>query len=129
MNLANEGAMGITAVDACADSAGSRGPQAGSGPASSRRVRVLAWIASLAILASLLIMIGAGLVRSSWMSPHLVMPGSGPPWEIHGLRVPLPVVTIALWLAAILAGIGVAAGPLAVPARYEFNPPPVSPPA
>ncbi len=113
--------MGITAVDACADSAGSRGPQAGSGPASSRRVRVLAWIASLAILASLLIMIGAGLVRSSWMSPHLVMPGSGPPWEIHGLRVPLPVVTIALWLAAILAGIGVTAGLLAVRAGYEID--------
>src|SRR5258708_19879118 len=121
MNLANEGAMGITAVDACADSAGSRGPQAGSGPAASRRVRVLAWIASLAILASLLIMIGAGLVRSNWMSTTLVMPGCGPPWEIHGLRVPLRVVTIALWLAAILAGIGVTAGLVAVRAGYVID--------
>src|SRR5258708_20256752 len=86
-----------------------------------RRGLLFAWIAASAIPISLLIMIGAGLVRSSWTSPALVMPGFGPPWEIQGLRVPVQVVTIALWLAAILAGIGVTAGLMAVPRGLEVS--------
>src|ERR1017187_3176829 len=41
-------------------------------------------------------------------------PAGGPPWEWQSFQVSVPVVVIALWLAAILGGGGVAAGLAAV---------------
>ena len=80
------------------------------GSAPSRMARALAWIAAAGIGSSITIMIGASLLRASWMTPPLVMPAIGPPWEWQSLQVSVPVVVIALWLAAILGGGGVAAG-------------------
>ena len=82
--------------------------------APSRMPRCLAWIAAAGISSSILVMIGASLLRSSWMAPPLVLPTSGPPWEIQSVHVRVVVVTVALWLAAILGGAGVAAGLAAV---------------
>jgi hypothetical protein len=59
---------------------------------------------------SVLIMIGASLVRQDWMFPHLPMPAAGPPWELSSVRVPPALVIAALWLAALLGAGGVAAG-------------------
>lgn len=78
--------------------------------APSRMARALAWVAAAGIGSSITIMIGASLLRASWMAPPLVMPAVGPPWEWQSFQVSVPVVVIALWLAAILGGGGVAAG-------------------
>lgn len=48
------------------------------------------------------------------MAPPLVMPSAGPPWELHSVHGSVKAVTVALWLAAILGGGGVAAGLAAV---------------
>ena len=55
-----------------------------------------------------MIMVGASLVRQDWMYPP-VPTGVGPPWELP-VRVPGSVVSVALWLAALLAVGGVVAG-------------------
>jgi hypothetical protein len=70
---------------------------------------------------SLLIMIVVSLLRSSWMAPALSMPWPGPPWEIRSVRVPVPAVTIALWLAALLATAGVVTGLAAVRAGVRVG--------
>jgi len=70
---------------------------------------------------ALLIMIAASLLRSSWMAPALSMPWPGPPWEIRSIRVPVPAVTVALWLAALLATAGVVAGLAAVRAGVRVS--------
>ncbi len=62
-----------------------------------------------AIAAAILIMIAASLLRSSWMTPGLPMPASGPPWQLSA-RVPAEAVVAASWLAAALGGAGVMAG-------------------
>ena len=82
--------------------------------APSRMARALARIAAAGIGSSIAIMIGASLLSASWMAPPLVMPAVGPPWEWQSFQVSVPVVVIALWLAAILGGGGVAAGLAAV---------------
>ena len=79
-----------------------------------RVTRVLAWLAIAGIAAAILIMIGASLVRSSWMLPPMDMPAAGPPWGLQTVHVPAAMVTLALWLSAILGGGSVAAGLLAV---------------
>jgi alpha-1,6-mannosyltransferase len=79
-----------------------------------RAARVLTWIAGAGIVSSILVMIGASLVRSSWMAPPIALPGSGPPWALPSVHVPAAVVAAALWLAAILGGGGVIAGLAAV---------------
>jgi hypothetical protein len=58
-------------------------------------------------------MIGASLVRASWMAPPMTMPSGGPPWELP-VHVSATVVIIALWLAAIVGLGGVLAGLAAV---------------
>ena len=63
-------------------------------------------------------MIAASLLRPSWMAPALSMPRPGPPWEIGSIRIPVPAVTIALWLAALLAAAGLAAGLTAARAGF-----------
>jgi hypothetical protein len=65
------------------------------------------------ILASLLIMIAASVVRNSWERPYIPLPPGGPPWGASP-RVSLTLVSAALWAAAILGGGGVAAGLAAI---------------
>jgi len=71
--------------------------------------RALGWLAVAGIFAAILIMIGADLVRGSWMPPTLAMPHPGPPWELTA-HVSVKVVAVALWLAALMATGGVVAG-------------------
>jgi hypothetical protein len=82
--------------------------------ASGRATCVLTWTAAAAIASSILIMIWASLLRSSWMTPPIVGPAYGPPWALQSVQVPARTVIVALWLAAILAGGGVIAGLAAV---------------
>jgi hypothetical protein len=60
-------------------------------------------------MVSLLIMCGAGLLRSSWMPPTLTMPSVGPPWEIVA-QVPARPIYVALWVGGVLAAAGVIGG-------------------
>jgi hypothetical protein len=78
-------------------------------PASGRPVRLLGWLAGTGIGSAILIMIGAALVRQDWMYPAVPVPATGPPWELPA-KVPGSVVSVALWLAALLAVGGVVAG-------------------
>jgi hypothetical protein len=73
----------------------------------------LAGAAIAAIVVSLLIMIGAAVVRNSWEHPYIALPAQGPPW---GLSRHLSIVSVseAMWAAAILGGGGVAAGLAAI---------------
>jgi hypothetical protein len=91
-------------------------PQPASSPEAPpppRPVRLLGWLAAAGIGSSILIMIGASLVRQDWMFPHLAVPASGPPWELQSVIVSPVVVDIALWSAAVLALGGLVAGLLA----------------
>lgn len=60
-------------------------------------------------MVSLLIMCGAGLLRSSWMPPTLTMPSVGPPWEI-AVQVSARPIYVALWVGGVLAAAGVIGG-------------------
>jgi hypothetical protein len=79
-----------------------------------RRAHVLSWLAAAGIGLSVLAMVAASLVRSSWMRPPLVMPASGPPWMLSSVHVPAGMVTVGLWVAAFVGGAGVVAGLMAV---------------
>jgi hypothetical protein len=74
-----------------------------------RFARFLAWSAVAGIVSATLIMIAASVIRNSWEHPFIVVPAVGPPWVLH---VPwsLPVVSWAMWAAALLGGGGLAAG-------------------
>ena len=78
-----------------------------------RPVRLLSWLAILGIGSSLLLMIGASLIRQDWMYPAVRMPATGPPWEVH-VAVPGRPVIAMLWIAGLLGACGVAAGLAAV---------------
>jgi hypothetical protein len=77
--------------------------------AESRSIRLLGWLAGVGIGSAILIMIGAALVRQDWMLPPIAMPSTGPPFELHA-HVSGGLVSLALWLAALLALGGVVAG-------------------
>jgi hypothetical protein len=83
--------------------------------------RVLTWLAVTGIGGSIMIMIAASVVRSSWMYPPVVMSALGPPWDLQTARVSAGVATVALWVATILGGVGVAAGLAAVPRGARFS--------
>jgi len=87
-------------------------PRQAPGPAPEPRqpTRLLGWLAGIGIGASLLIMIGASLVRQDWMNPAIPMPAVGPPWELSRVIVSAELVTIALWVAALLGLSGLLAG-------------------
>ncbi|HUY50248.1 MAG TPA: hypothetical protein VMV92_31835 [Streptosporangiaceae bacterium] len=89
-------------------------PAAGSVTSVPDRARGFTWLAAIGIGAAILIMIAASLVRGGWMLPHLPMPAAGPPWELPVKQVSVDVVTVGLWLAALLGAGGVAAGLLAI---------------
>jgi hypothetical protein len=66
-------------------------------------------LAAAAIMISLVIMCGAGLLRQSWMPPTLTMPSFGPPWEVTA-QVSARPIYIALWAGGVLAAAGVIGG-------------------
>jgi len=74
-----------------------------------RTPQVLGWLATGSILVSTAIMVAACAVRNSWEHPFIVLPATGPPWGLS-LHVSIALVTVAMWLAALLAGGGVLAG-------------------
>jgi hypothetical protein len=84
-----------------------------AGPAPGR-ARLLTWLAAAGIGGAILIMIAASAVRDSWMYPPIVLPASGPPWDLQSAHVPVGVVTVALWTAVIAGLGGVIAGLAAV---------------
>lgn len=77
--------------------------------AQGRPVRLLGWLSGVGIGGAILIMVGAALVREDWMTPRIAMPATGPPFELHA-HVSGRLASQALWLAAVLALGGVAAG-------------------
>jgi alpha-1,6-mannosyltransferase len=58
-------------------------------------------------------MVGAGLVRSSWMPPPLRMPVPGPPWELT-IQVSARLTVVLVWTSALLATAGVIGALVAV---------------
>jgi hypothetical protein len=97
-----------------------RGPPipVSAAPASAR---VYSWLAAAGIGIALTVMIVASLARASWMGPALPMPPIGPPFEVSSLHISLDDIAAGLWLAAVLGGLGVAAGLIAV--RQGARPP------
>jgi hypothetical protein len=85
------------------------------------RTRLIGWLAAIALGLSLLIMVGATLVRQDWMYPPLRLPAGGFPFALTSVRVPKPVVVFALWISGLLAAGGLAAGLVA--ARRGARPP------
>jgi hypothetical protein len=83
-------------------------------PPTARSARVYVWVAAAGIGAALAIMIVASLTRASWTGPPLPMPRTGPPFQFTSWHIPLDDIAVALWLAAALGGLGVAAGLVAV---------------
>ena len=65
------------------------------------------------VAAALAIIVWTSLVRGSWMAPRLIFPSAGPPWELTSHVSPHLIVAM-LWAAAVLGGVGVLAGLLAV---------------
>jgi hypothetical protein len=96
-------------------------PAAGSVRPRADWTRVLTWLAVTGIGSSILIMIAASVVRSSWMYPPVVMPALGPPWDLQSAGVSAGVATVALWLATVLGAVGVAAGLAAVHRGARFS--------
>jgi hypothetical protein len=86
------------------------------------RTRLIAAAAIAGIAASIIVMIVVSLNPGYWFPPDLVTPGGGPPWVFSWVRIPVGVATVALWLAALVGGGGVAAGLVA--ARRGFRPKP-----
>jgi hypothetical protein len=94
-------------------------------PAAARRyqkARLLAIAAAASIAGSVIVMIAVSLNPGSWLPPKLVMPAIGPPWDVPSARFPVGVVTVSLWLAALLGGCGVAAGLAAVRRGWRCRP-------
>jgi hypothetical protein len=82
-------------------------------------IQPLNWLAAAGIGGSILIVIAVSAARYSIPVPLLPRPAGPLPAELP-LSLPEPLVTIGLWIAAILGGIGVVAGLSAVArgARY-----------
>jgi hypothetical protein len=70
---------------------------------------VLGRLSAAAVVLALLIMVGANLVRGSWMPPALALPKIGPPWELTA-HVSVRLVAVLLWAAALIGLAGVLAG-------------------
>lgn len=80
----------------------------------SARTRHIATAAGACIVGSTIIMIAVSLNPGYWFPPKLIMSGGGPPWDVPWVRIPVGVVAVALWLAALTGACGVAAGLIAV---------------
>src|SRR5215471_2221919 len=86
------------------------------------RTHFLSGLAAACIGSSILVMIGAALVRSDWMYPPVVMPSVGPPWVVQSLHVSAEAVVVALWVATAVGAAGVVAGLVAVRRGARFSP-------
>jgi hypothetical protein len=85
-------------------------------------VRRLTAAAVAGILCSIIVMIVVSLNPGYWLPPRLAMPAIGPPWSVPWLHIGVSVVTVALWLAALVGAAGVAAGLLAIRRGARVNP-------
>jgi hypothetical protein len=88
----------------------------------SARTRKIGAAAVAAIASSIIVMIVVSLNPGYWFPPKLTMPGEGPPWDVPWVHIPVGVVTVALWLAALAGGGGIAAGLVAVRRGWRVNP-------
>jgi hypothetical protein len=79
-----------------------------------RSTLIVGRLAAGCIGGSILVMIGAALVRSEWLYPPVVMPSAGPPWVVQSVHVPAGAVVVALWAATAVGAAGVVAGLVAV---------------
>jgi hypothetical protein len=86
---------------------------AADAPGTGKPVRLLGWLAGGGIGGAILIMAGASFVRQDWMYPSVPDPAVGPPFELHA-HIPGRPIVAALWLAAVLAIVGLVAGLVAV---------------
>jgi hypothetical protein len=86
-----------------------------------RSARWYGWLGAAGIGTSLIVTLVVSLGRASWMGPPLTMPVGGPPFEITSLHFTLAGVTYALWLSAIVGGLGLASALVAV--RRGARPP------
>jgi hypothetical protein len=93
--------------------AGEQSPAAVPAPPAADRVRLLSWLAAAGIGGSLLVMIAASVLRNSWNTPRLVLPGWGP-WGLQSAHLSVNIVSVALWLATLAGAGGVIAGLVAV---------------
>ena len=92
----------------------SRRPQVSRIPPVRRPAAGLLGLAWAGLGTAIMLMIAVSLVRGGWMQPPLVMPASGPPWELPVRHVSADVVTYVLWFAAAAGLTGVLSGLLAV---------------
>jgi hypothetical protein len=83
-----------------------------AGPPADPSVRTLGRVAVVGIASAIMLMIGASFVRQDWMYPPLRVPAVGPPFELRA-HVPGSLIVVGLWVAALLAVVGLAAGLLA----------------
>jgi hypothetical protein len=93
--------------------AGGQPPATDPAPPEARRVWLLGWLAAVGIGGSILVMIVASVLRNSWNSPRLVLPGWGP-WGLQAASVSVSAVSAALWVATLAGAGGVIAGLVAV---------------
>jgi len=84
--------------------------------------RLITAAAVAGIAGSILVMIAVSLNPGYWSPPRLTMPAQGPPWNVPSVHIPVGVVTVALWLAALAAGGGVVAGLIAARRGVRFRP-------
>ncbi len=78
-----------------------------------RTRNALAPWATGAIIAAVIIMIAASMLRASWMPPAIPMPHIGPPWEI-AQKLSTRDLVLAIWFAGALGGGGVVAALVAL---------------
>lgn len=94
--------------------AGMRSAAPAAAPSIRRSARWYGWLGAAGIGSSLIVTLVVSLGRASWMGPPLRMPADGPPFEITGWHLTLASVSYALWLSAIVGGLGLAAALIAV---------------
>jgi len=93
--------------------AGAVGQPQADAPGSSELTRLAAWLAAVAIIASVLIMVAVSAAGPN-VSVPLLPATSGPPWWHHSLHLTATFVTVSLWVAMVLGCAGVIAGLIAV---------------
>jgi hypothetical protein len=93
--------------------AGAVGQPLADAPGSSELTRLAAWLAAVAIVASVLIMVVVSAAGPN-VSVPLLPATSGPPWWHHSLHLTATFVTVSLWVAMVLGCAGVIAGLIAV---------------
>jgi hypothetical protein len=84
--------------------------------------RLIATTAAGGIAGSTVVMIAVSLNPGYWFPPRLALPGEGPPWDVSWVRIPVGVVTVGLWAAALAGAAGVAAGLVAVRRGARVDP-------